>query len=228
MTKRRPWYTAKGFIASGVLLFAVLMVTAGASVLRAGSDPATHPPARAGARVDESWGSRCGLPHGRQDPVVGPPVAVWQMVGHIAAPYIRDVGPAVLNGRGDRICYAHSPLGALLAAANFLPVTATVKDRRAALDHYVPSRLRDIYAQQPAIPVPPNTIVAVTGFKMTVLGRDAVNVTVALRINGVLGYVALPMRWTLPGDWRVPLLSTDAPLDVGRLDTLDGFIPWSA
>jgi hypothetical protein len=226
MTERH-WYTARGFVASAALLIFILITGIATSVLSARSSvPSTG---AAPARVpDVAWGSRCGLPHGSQDPVVGPPAAQWTLVGHVAAPAIPGVGPGELAGT-DRRCYQHSPLGALLAAANFLPISVAVTDHAAGIDHYVPGRLRDIFARQPAIPVAPQTTVAIIGFKEDVLGRDAVNVMLALRINGVLGYAALPMRWTTPaGDWRVLLFSVQDPIDAGRLDSTAGYIPWTA
>jgi hypothetical protein len=229
MTGRRPWYAARGFIASAALLLAVLVVAAAAELIASLDAARPVRPVVAASRPDDvSWGSRCGLPHGAQDPVVGPPRARWVLVGHIPAPTVPGAGPGELVA-GDRRCFAHSPLGALVAAANFLPVTAGVTSRRLAMDHYAPGRLRDLYAGQPAIPVAPNMQVATVGFQAAVLDRDAVNVNLAIRVDGVLGYVQLPMRWTTPqGDWRVQLLSERAPLDVGRLDSLDGYIPWSA
>lgn len=225
MTKT-PWYAEKLFIASGALI-ALILITAVATAVFTGSDPPrTIAHARPGA-IDQTWGSRCGLPHGSQDPVVGPPAATWQLVGHIAAPTVPGVGPGVVVP-GDRRCYQHSPVGALLAAANFLPTTAASTDPRLGMDHYAPGHLRDVYARQPAAAIDAHTTVTTVGFRTTVLGRDAVDVQLALRVNGRLGYVVLPMRWTQPGDWRVQLLSASEPLEAGGLDSVGDYIPWSA
>lgn len=225
MTEDRSWYAGKGVIASGVFL--VLVVALGIAMAIGGGGHATTVGARtARATADDTWGSRCGLPHGPQDPVVGPPRADWTLVGRIAAPSIPGVGPGIVEG-SDRRCYAHSPLGALLAAANFLPTTGASTDAKLGMDHYAPGRLRNVYAHQPAIPVDPGTSVQTVGFKVQSLGRDAVDVSLALRIDGVLGYTVLPMRWSEPGDWRVQLLSADQPVEAGRLDSLADYLPWS-
>jgi hypothetical protein len=229
MTAQR-WYTAKWFISAGVFIGLILATTAVTAIFAGGSSRVVGSTETASVRPNVSWGSRCGLAHGSQDPVVGPPRAAWTLVEHVAVPSIPFVGPGVIDpNTGDRRCYAHSPLGALLAAANLLPVTARVGEPKANLDHFVPGRLRDIYGGQPSIPIDPKTIVTIAGFQDAVLNRDTVDINLALRINGVLGYVTLPMRWTMPnGDWRVQLLSTSAPFDAGRIDSLDGYIPWSA
>lgn len=221
-----PWYTTRGFVASAALLFVIGLTSAATALLsHGGRAPVRGHPVTAG---DRTWGSRCGLAHGSQDSVVGPPAAAWALVGHIAAPRIPGVGPGVVTP-GDRRCYQHSPLGALLAAANWLPVGMLASDPRTGMDHFVPGRLRDTFARQPVAAIDPNTTVATVAFRMTVLARDAVDVQIALRINGALGYVTLPMRWTTPqGDWRVQLLSAAEPLDAGGLDSLADYIPWSA
>ena len=71
----------------------------------------------------DTGGSVCGLPAGNQDPVVGPPRASWALVGTIAAPAVEHVGPGVFDGR-DRRCFAHSPVGALVAAANIAALSS--------------------------------------------------------------------------------------------------------
>jgi hypothetical protein len=220
----RPWYASRGFVASGVFL--ALLTAIGIAVTFASGPSGTAVRAAPHRAAVDTGGSRCGLPVGRQDPVVGPPRASWVLVGRIAAPSIPGVGPGVVQGT-DRRCFAHSPLGALLAAANFLPSTAAATDQRLGMDHYVAGHLRDVYARQPAIPVDPGTSAQTVGFKVESLGADAVDVSLALRINGVLGYVVLPMRWTVPGDWRVQLLSAAQPVDAGRLDSMADYIPWS-
>jgi hypothetical protein len=223
MTHEKPFYMKPAWIASGVLL-ALVAITGAALAVTGGDGRATG--ATAPVRSD-AWGSRCGLPHGSQDAVVGPPTATWTLVGHIAAPSVPGVGPGIIDGN-DRRCYAHSPLGALLAAANFLPVTGQSTNRELGMDHYAPGPLRDVYARQPAIPVDPGTMIQTAGFTLTVVSRDAVDVTLALRADGLLGYVVLPMRWTEPGDWRLRLLSESEPVEAGRLDSLADYIPWSA
>jgi hypothetical protein len=227
VSAEQPWYASRGVIWSGALLAVILLVGAGVALTggseRRGAGAATV----SAAAVDMSWGSRCGLPHGSQDPIVGPPRAQWTLVAGIPVPSIRGVGPGVVE-TGDRRCYQHSPLGALLSAANFLPTTGAATDERLATDHYTPGRMRDIYAKQPGIPVDPNTTVQTVGFKVGVIDRDAVNVTLAMRVNGTLAYAVLPMRWTDPGDWRVQPLGAAGPFEAGPLDSMADYIPWSA
>src|SRR4051812_982728 len=135
----RPWYATPGFVASAVLLVlvAVTGVTLALTGGGTGRHPRTHPPASTG-------GSVCGLPAGSQDPVVGPPAASWTLVGTIAAPSVRDVGPGVV-AHGDRRCFAHSPAGALVAAANLaamISLPAGAGRAQDGLAHCRPGRTR--------------------------------------------------------------------------------------
>jgi hypothetical protein len=222
----RPWYATSGFVASAVLL--VLVAVTGVALALTGGDtgrhPRTHPPASTG-------GSVCGLPAGSQDPVVGPPAASWTLVGTIAAPSVRDVGPGVA-AHGDRRCFAHSPAGALVAAANLaamISLPAGTVSARDGLRHVVPGRTRDVYSTQPAAPVDPALRLQIVGFRVAVAGRDDVDVTLALRSNlngGAMVWWTLPMHW-MTGDWRARLGSVEQPYMGGPLERLDGYVPWS-
>jgi hypothetical protein len=76
----RPWYATSGFVASAVLL--VLVAVTGVTLALTGGDTGRGTHMRMPATTG---GSVCGLPAGSQDPVVGPPVASWTLVGTIAA-----------------------------------------------------------------------------------------------------------------------------------------------
>jgi hypothetical protein len=222
-----PFYTSKWWIASGVFLLLTLMMC-GVVFAFTGSGGATVTPK--GVPAVNTGGSVCGLPAGSQDPVVGPPYAKWTLVGTIAAPSAPDIGPGVLNGH-DRRCFAHSPIGALFAAANVAamislpPGALSVED---GLRHVVPSRTREIYSKQPSAPVDPSIRFQIAGFQVGVLGHDDVNVTLALQSNineGAMVAWTLPMHW-MAGDWRVRLGSVEEPFIGAPLRSLGGFVEW--
>ena len=225
----REWYAEPWFIASGVFL-AVLVIAGSAFLLVGDGGGSTARTVAQKTRHVDTGGSVCGLPVGNTDPVVGPPDARWTLVGKIAAPYKAGIGPGVIDGH-DRRCFAHSPVGALLAAANFLPTTtaASAADARMLLAHFLPGRVVDVYAKQPSPPVDPAARVQIAGFRVTVVSRDAVDVTLALQTNvqgGVMVSCLYPMRW-FRGDWRVRLGSLQEPFVVEAPVTLDGFVRWA-
>jgi hypothetical protein len=235
MTKERPFYAEKGFIASGALLAVILLIGAAVALTGGSGHRETAASARhAAARHASASDSVCGLPGASQDPVVGPPVASWTLVGVMAAPTVPDVGPGVLDGH-DRRCFAHSPVGAAVAAANTLALTtlpgnSLTKDQ--ALGHVVPGHIRDVYARQPATPIDPGARFQIAGVRTEIIDRNTVTVTLALRTNivavdgGALGAIAISMRWW-NGDWRFRPLSVEQPFTVDRIDSLEGFVKWS-
>lgn len=116
---RNAW-TRPGFLgAAGVV--ALLVLGAGFVALAPGHDnsatPAPGAPAAAPAAGRTASDSVCGLPAGAQKVPARTPAAEWELVGNLAAPSSRGVGPGKVIG-GQRSCYAHSPTGALYAAAN--------------------------------------------------------------------------------------------------------------
>jgi hypothetical protein len=147
----------------------------------------------------------------------------------MAVPGSRELGPGVVEPN-DRRCFAHSPAGALFAAANLLAVTSPpfATDPVRANAHFVRNRVWRIYASQPAIPQDPGTRMQVAGFRVDPFGGDRVDVTLALRTSvsgGQLASIVYVMRW-VSGDWRVELQSVDEPFTVAGLDGLAGFVPW--
>ena len=113
-------------------VFMGVLVLAGLGLLLTDTDadPAASTGAnRARGRVREglhaSGGdSRCGLAAGDQRIPATPPESEWELVDGIASPQSDTVGPGVREGK-RRLCYAHSPTGALFAAVNFLTVAGS-------------------------------------------------------------------------------------------------------
>src|SRR5699024_12548098 len=65
--------------------------------------------------------SICGLAASDERSIDEPPVVTeWEFVGTMEAPLVPEAGPGMVADNGFRQGYAHSPEGALLAAANML------------------------------------------------------------------------------------------------------------
>lgn len=66
--------------------------------------------------------SVCGMGPAQTDGTVtrAPEGVAWELVGTVAAPALPGTGPGVKEPDGFRSCYAQSPTGALLAAANIV------------------------------------------------------------------------------------------------------------
>src|SRR3954454_1633445 len=120
-----PW-TQRGFILAaafiaGLLLLglALLLVGTGGGNDDTSGPPSAKAPAAPPTRKDPN-ASICGLPAGNQQIPAVPPQTRWELVGTIAAPTApKTTGPGIQEGK-RRLCFAHSPTGALFAAVNFV------------------------------------------------------------------------------------------------------------
>ena len=235
-------FARPAFIASAVFLAAVL---AGGAWLVLGPRPDAPAPAPAPtasaapaagpapspAAPATGTDSVCGLPAGDQEPpdsALGP--ATVRVGDGLAVPSVRGVGPGVTEGVSR--CFAHSPTGAVVAAANFIvwlssnqrldEVTTTLIAAGADRDRM----LAEVRSSWDGSTVP---AFAVVGYKVEVRSPDEVLVTIAASpASDRSRAVAWPlvMVWA-DGDWKVK------PPSNGRwgqtaVTGVSGFIPWGA
>lgn len=186
--------------------------------------PTDPGPAAAGDSV-------CGLPAGDQEPpdsALGP--ATVRVGDGLAVPSVQGVGPGVTEGVSR--CFAHSPTGAVVAAANFIvwlssnqrldEVTTTLIAAGADRDRML-AEVRSSWdgSTSPAF--------AVVGYKVEVRSPDEALVTIAASpASDRSRAVAWPlvMVWA-DGDWKVK------PPSNGRwgqtaVTGVSGFIPWGS
>ena len=175
--------------------------------------------------------SVCGLPAGDQEPpdsALGP--ATVRVGDGLAVPSVQGVGPGVTEGVSR--CFAHSPTGAVVAAANFIvwlssnqrldEVTTTLIAAGVDRDRML-AEVRSSWdgSTSPAF--------AVVGYKVEVRSPDEALVTIAASpASDRSRAVAWPlvMVWA-DGDWKVK------PPSNGRwgqtaVTGVSGFIPWGS
>lgn len=220
-----PWYAERSVVASAAVL--VVIVVIGGAVLLTGDPGSGSSPAARAPQGAETGGSVCGLAAGSQDPVVGSPEARWALVGKIAAPSAPGVGPGIVNAK-ERRCFAHSPTGAVFAAANWLATAGLHGDDDDVMRQITArNRVREVYLRQPGSGVDPAFRVQVAGFQTRVVDHDAMVVRLALQTNtqGRMADLRLPLRWE-SGDWRVVLESLQEPLQISVIPSLLGYVRW--
>lgn len=241
-----PW-TQKGFIAAAIVV-GLLVILGAVLVFTGPSDgddraaPKPRPTANSAstspAASRPTSDSACGLPAGDQSvPRTAPPQAAWELVGAIAAPAAPGTyGPGETKD-GLRSCFAHSPTGALYAAANFLATTSVPQQREplirelAAAGSGREAALAALAGEGDQQSNGSGT--EIVGF--TFLSYDSSSTTVDLALRGFStsgsgGFAHLPLtlRWE-EGEWKVALPEDG---DLGRsiqgIPDLTGYVPWGA
>ncbi|WP_284977217.1 hypothetical protein [Arthrobacter sp. efr-133-TYG-104] len=226
--------TKPKFIISAVVVAIIVALGIILALLPRGGGTPTAEPSHSGSTTasipasEAAAASVCGLPSGDQaKPATTPTDTKWELVGKIAAPTApTQYGPGKTEANGLRSCFAHSPTGALYAAANISVLSATGKARLVYEQLAVPSPERDALLNQPA-PQETSTVTAqIAGFQVRSYDSDrAVIVIAAKGSNGALVSVPVPLQW-LSGDWKVVVPATGST-GGGQISDLSGFIPWS-
>lgn len=228
-------------LASALLIGAVIMVGIVLSVmaLMNEDDTATEPPPapKTSSQTSAAQGgdkSVCGLKGYEKSGSLGSaPDARWVLVGTIASPRVEGSGPGVIDEKtGFGHCYARTREGALLAAANFLPFTATNELQKQAYDKLLlPGPGRDAamkaVAKGNAPEVPADQRVQIAGFQLVRYDGDEATVRIAGATQNQYHQTEVVLRWA-DGDWKV-VVNDDGSMVGGSssIPDLTGFIPWS-
>ena len=231
-----PW-AQRGFVLAavfvgGLVLVGLVLLLVGSGGNDDSNGQRTHNAlaATSPARKDPN-ASVCGLPAGSQQIPAVPPEAKWELVGTIAAPTEpKTIGPGIKQGK-RRLCFAHSPTGALFAAVNFVAATQAANGD--------PAILRELTAQGAARDKSIEQAgsgggydssggVQVAGFRVSTYTADETTIDLAFTVRDK-GYARLPLslRWER-GDWKIVIATPEGPYaGFESLENLSGYVPWS-
>lgn len=236
MTSARTGRRTTRTVAALVVIAALLAGCAPArhdATVTAPDAPSANPtptdpgPAAAGDSV-------CGLPAGDQEPpdsALGP--ATVRVGDGLAVPSVQGVGPGVTEGVSR--CFAHSPTGAVVAAANFIvwlssnqrldEVTTTLIAAGADRDRML-AEVHSSWDGSTTVPL------AVLGYGIEVRSPDEALVTIAASLPSdaprTVTAWPLVMIWS-DGDWKVKPPSNDRwGQETIRSLPDAGLIPWAA
>ncbi|MGK3944960.1 hypothetical protein ABK046_42020 [Streptomyces caeruleatus] len=235
---RSPWLRggfvlAAAFIGFIAVIGAVLGVTSNTSGEKDSTGTQTPP---AGVTVGPSSSADTGaacpeLADTRQDlPTSAPADVTWTLYDTVALPSSKEAGPA-LAGRDMARCYAHTPVGALLAtsqisvrylaADDWLKVTRT-QTVGAGRDTYIADRTK---SEQTAPPDAGGSVHGqIAGFRfVTYNDTTAVIQTVWRFPDGRMQAATTTMLWQ-DGDWRLEFPAD--PPDPTPVDSLAGYTSW--
>lgn len=242
-----PGFWRPSTIAAGIILLLVLIAGAVLLVVKAGGgSSAKHPPVAQPSPVSSGPGTSsssspttavtaptgCSLPAGNQTvPEMTPLGITWQLYQTVALPYSTTDGPQIADGHIAR-CYAHNPVGALLAASQLSVRYAVGPDVRQVLQQQVvPGPGRDKALQQASHPTSlpsGGSYGQLAGFKF-VTYSPAVAVIEFVSKAPDASEVALPVTvdW-LGGDWELQLQpdGSESP-NALPVTSLVGFSTWS-
>lgn len=204
-----------------------------------GGDPQPAPPAAAAAPTPTttapspaSEASVCGLTAVEMTGTVNAaPVTTWTLVGTTAAPAVEGHGPGTIDPvDGYRSCYARTPTGALVAAANYAAIGSYGPLRqRFYEDATVPGPGRDVLLSKPLTGSSAGGVrVQIAGFRVLRYDGDQADIDLAFRTSkGAIGGAVLNLQWS-GGDWKIRVADDGSELSPAvQLPSLAGYIPWA-
>jgi hypothetical protein len=247
----RSAWTRPAFVGSAVLLLALAILAVwllargddapadpGATATGTTQAPSSGPtgsggPSTAPSASPSAAPSVCGLTAvADSGTLTRAPDAEWELVGTVAAPSVEGMGPGTEDD-GLRTCYARTPTGAVLAAANVAamgssaPLVERMTEEMTAAGPGRDAALKNL-ADDGARAVPSVVRYQVRGFRLLDYSGTEASVDLALGVEGgATGSFVLDLRWE-DGDWKV-VLTDDGGLGSlpAQVPDLAGYTLWS-
>lgn len=177
--------------------------------------------------------SVCGLTgHETSGTVSRAPKATWRLAGAIAAPHVEGAGPGKVDADGFGWCHARTPTGAVVAAVEVLPFTATNELRIKSLEKSAapgPGRDAALKEQRSGAgeEVPSGESIQIAGFRVVSYSDTEAIVDVAAESDGRYFSQTVSLRW-VGGDWKYRLSDTgDFTSRVREVPNLSSYVEWS-
>lgn len=163
-------------------------------------------------------------------PEAAPADVTWSLFHGVAVPSSQSAGPLITTPGGIARCYAHTPVGALIAVSQIPVRMVLADDWRSVLDTQVmPGPGRNNVASRRAKltgPVRDQGYAQTVAFKfVTYNASTAVIQTVSRATDGSMGVYTNTIEWN--GDWRLRLADDgNAGPPPQSVSSLEGYIPW--
>lgn len=176
----------------------------------------------------------------RTVPTVAPNGVTWSLFHEALLPMSATAGPVRADGEAVR-CFAHTPVGALIAAAQITTRYSFADDWQLVMARSLaPGPERDegrtarLAAEAAAATSQPSgtggTVMQLAGFKFVSYTDDTAVIQVMRATDDKLhmSSVLYTIKW-VDGDWRLQLQSGGKPAAmVQKESSLSGFVPWQA
>ncbi|MPV36103.1 hypothetical protein [Georgenia subflava] len=237
MEDERNVWARPAFLVSAVLVVGLVVLAVWLAATQAGGADRADPPVpvpSATPTAEPDMASVCGLAQVELDGTVvrAPATTSWSLVGTVAAPEVPGAGPGVVADDGLRTCYARTPVGALVAAANVVAMGSTdllVPRMTETMTAAGPGRdAALVRLTEPDDSPSPAARYQLRGFRMLGYTGERASVDIAISVgDGALGSFVVDLIWQ-DGDWKVRLTED------GRLGSpptqvpdLAGYTLWS-
>ncbi|MEU4924619.1 hypothetical protein AB0G29_35360 [Streptomyces parvus] len=229
----RLWQISGLFLLGLVLLAGVTIAVQRPGGDDQGAPAAPGPTASASTSAAPDGGTgECPEPAVSEDLPRTAPDARWELTRTVALPVSETAGPARVDGDVAR-CYAHSPTGALIAAAQISAryVVAedwarVVKEQTYGAGQQPLLEQRTAYEKtaEPVAPVP-GELGQVAGFQFVTYTPQTAVLQLVNRFgdSGVMQATTITLRWH-KGDWQMELPDVAPPQRT--VDDLTGYVPW--
>ncbi len=233
------WLGGRRWTGFAALGFVVVLAIAAAIILLLGRHDhpergAATPAAAASGGAPTPAPSGCELappPSGELDVPSSAPAGVsWTLLQGTWLPSSRPAGPGTVDGRVAG-CWAHTPVGALLAAAQipFRYGTAGDAEWQATVVMLAPGPGRDAFVRQrttdrldPAPAIPPQIV----GFQFLSYTPTAATVEIVLRYHPAQLVAAEQRVAWYENDWKYVADPAGGPWNLHEVPDLTGYIPW--
>jgi hypothetical protein len=210
-----------------IIAATALAITAAVAIVLAIPAPGTSPRTTA----QKHTGSCPATTSGTSIPTTPPPDLRWKSAGPILVPTSAAEGPASYDGP-VWTCYAHTPMGAVLAAYDIFAGLASPDWRAVAGREVVPGQGQQAFiraGEQQTYQAPaPGEIAPAVGFE--VVSYTPQQATIEILADAGDGYQAddRTVAWT-DGDWKMVLTpeGTSGP-DTQLVTSADGFVLWGS
>lgn len=231
-----PWW----FIAAGFVLLVIIGLVVALFLPRQTRETApatTTESASAGDRAPSSApvaggtgeppGDTCNVPVKDTSIPTEGPKAEWVPDGYVLVPTSKTYGPVANGSKWG--CFAHSPAGALFAAANFIDGVSGGDYAAFAKEAAVDNTARDawIAGEDPDLHTQTGGDVAqFSGFQFIGTDEDAVTVRISAQQGSTVGAWTVALVWdTSAQNWKADLGTSD--LTVAEVTNPQAFTTWS-
>lgn len=232
---RRPGFLAALAFVVLVVILGVIVATGGGgkSTATTATGPSTEPAQPTASASSVVSGNSCQLSDTSQTvPTAEPPNTTWKIYNNVALPFSTSGGPGIVDGDVAR-CYAHTPVGALLAATQ-LPIRYLLADNwQPVVDEQVmPGKGRDAYVKMRSQSTDnsssqPGDFGQIAGFHFVTYTPSVAVVQLVNRFSdGTLQVTTETVDWS-GGDWKLQLQPDGGTSPTAQqVSSLAGYSAW--